>query len=63
MVALISSVAVILAIGLMALGYLLAGRWWTGGSRWAMGFLFGFLFILAAIGIFVGGCTILIFTQ
>ena len=63
MVALISSVVVLFAIGLMALGYFLAGRWWTGGARWAMGILFGFLFILAAIGIFVGGCAILVFTQ
>lgn len=63
MVALISSVLVLIAIGLMALGYLLAGRWWTGGARWAMGVLFGFLLILAAIGICVGGCTILVFTQ
>ena len=63
MVALICSVVVIIAIGLMVLGYFVAGRWWSGGTRWAMGFLFGFLFILAAIGICVGGCTILVFTQ
>lgn len=63
MVALILSVVVIAAIGLMVLGYFLAGRWWKGGAQWAMGFLFGILFILAAIGICVGGCTILVFTQ
>lgn len=60
---LILSVLVLLAIGLMALGYFLAGRWWAGGTRWAMGILLGFLLILAAVGIFVGGCTILVFTQ
>lgn len=63
MFALILGVFIIIAIGLMVLGYFLAGRWWKGGAQWAMGFLFGFLFILAAIGICVGGCTILVFTQ
>jgi len=63
MIGLVFSVGALLAIGLMVLGYYVAGRWWIGGTRWAMGFLFGFLFILAAVGIFVGGCTLLIFTQ
>jgi hypothetical protein len=53
----------LIAIGLMALGCVLAGRWWQGGLRWVMGVFFGLIFILAAVGIFIGGCTILVFTS
>ncbi len=58
---LILSVAGLIAIGLLALGYFVAGRWWTGGARWAMGMLFGFLFIVTVIGICVAGCTLIVF--
>ena len=39
--ALILSVVALIAIGLMVLGYFVAGRWWKGGAQWAMGILFG----------------------
>lgn len=63
MVALILCVVGFIAIGLLALGYFVAGRWWSGGARWAMGILFGILFIIAAVGICVAGCTALVFSR
>lgn len=63
MVELILTGVALVAIGLMVLGYFVAGRWWKGGARWAMGILFGFLFIIAATGVCVAGCTLLLFTQ
>lgn len=63
MLELILGGVVLLALGLMGLGYFVAGRWWKGGARWAMGIVFGCVFILAVVGIFVAGCTILVFTQ
>ena len=61
--ALILSVVALIAIGLMVLGYFVAGRWWKGGTPWAMGILFGILFIIAATGICVAGCTIVLFSK
>jgi len=63
MMELILIVAVLAVFGLMGLGYFVAGRWWKGGLRWLMGFVFGCLFVLALVGILVAGCTILVFTQ
>ncbi len=63
MVELILSAAVLVAIGLMGLGYFVAGRWWQGWARWAMGCVFGCVFILAVIAVLVAGCTLLVFTQ
>ena len=63
MVALILCVVVLIAIGLMVLGYFVAGRWWKGGAQWAMGILFGILFIIAVVGICVAGCTMLVFSR
>ena len=61
--ALIRRVVALSAIGLMVLGYFVAGRWWKGGKQWAMGLLFGVLFIIAATGICVAGCTIVLFSK
>lgn len=63
MIELILSAAVLIGIGLMALGYFVAGRWWQGWARWAMGCVFGCVFVLAMIAILVAGCTFLVFTQ
>lgn len=63
MLALILAIAALIAVGLMVLGYFVAGRRWNGPRQWLMGILFGILFIIAAIGICVAGCTILVFTQ
>ena len=61
--ALVLCVVTLIAVGLMVLGYFVAGRWWKGGAQWAMGILFGILFIIAAVGICVAGCTILVFSR
>lgn len=60
---LILMVVALVVLGLMGLGYFVAGRWWTGGMRWLMGFVLGSLFFLTVVGILVAGCTILVFTQ
>jgi membrane protein YdbS with pleckstrin-like domain len=61
MVSIISAILLLIAVGLMALGYYVAGHWWKGGAQWAMGIFLGLLFILAAVAIFVGGCTLLLY--
>lgn len=47
-------------IGLMGLGYYLAGRWFSGFSRWMVGFLLGVAFIGATAVVLVGGCTLVV---
>lgn len=59
----IAIAAVLVVLGLMGLGYFVAGRWWEGWARWAMGCIFGCVFILATIAILVAGCTLLVFTK
>jgi hypothetical protein len=44
----------------LLIGYFAAGKWYKGWSQVAMGILFAFLFFLAAIAIFVGGCVALV---
>ena len=44
----------------LLVGYLVAGKWYKGWSQFAMGILFAFLFLLAAVAIFVGGCALML---
>lgn len=63
MAALVLGIIALLVAGLFFLGYWLAGRWWTGGARVAIGLVFGVLFVLALAGICVGGCTAILFSR
>jgi hypothetical protein len=56
-------VGLLLLVGLFVGGYALAGKWFQGGVRVAMGFVFGCVFVLALMALFVGGCMVVLYTQ
>jgi hypothetical protein len=67
MAALVEILALILIglilIGLLVLAYRLAGKKWQGSARQFMTMLIFLGFCLGLVGILVGGCFLVIFTQ